>query len=271
MSRIRTIKPHFWVSEQVISCSPFTRLLFIGMWNFCDDNGVHPASFVTLKAEVLPADNMEITDIKKAIKELISLGLINEYMHSGKSYWIIPTWKQHQRIDRPTYKYPLPDYDSKQIVKEHSPKDKGVLNEDTTSALGNIQDISPTERNGMDSKGSKICEAKTSPLVNNLEADIVEIFHHWQAVMCHPKAILDKNRKTFISNALTKLKFTKNELKSAIDGCSKNTFNMGQNRNNKKYDSINLIFRDADHIERFINNNMKIESVEPHGQMEGLI
>jgi len=43
MARIRTIKPEFWVSEQVGECSPNARLLFIGMWNFCDDRGVHPA------------------------------------------------------------------------------------------------------------------------------------------------------------------------------------------------------------------------------------
>ena len=42
MARIRTIKPEFWTSEQVVDCSPTARLLFIGLWNFCDDGGVHP-------------------------------------------------------------------------------------------------------------------------------------------------------------------------------------------------------------------------------------
>ena len=54
MSRIRTVKPEFWTSEQIIACSPIARLLFIGLWNFCDDNGVHPASYIRLKAEVFP-------------------------------------------------------------------------------------------------------------------------------------------------------------------------------------------------------------------------
>ena len=56
MSRIRTVKPEFWTSEQIIACSPIARLLFIGLWNFCDDNGVHPASYIRLKAEVFPPD-----------------------------------------------------------------------------------------------------------------------------------------------------------------------------------------------------------------------
>lgn len=34
MARIRTIKPEFWTSEQVMGCAPLARLLFIGLWNF---------------------------------------------------------------------------------------------------------------------------------------------------------------------------------------------------------------------------------------------
>ena len=41
MARIRSIKPEFWTAEQVMECSPMARLLFIGMWNFCDDGGNH--------------------------------------------------------------------------------------------------------------------------------------------------------------------------------------------------------------------------------------
>ncbi len=44
MARIRTTKPEFWSSAQIIELSRDARLLFIGMWNFCDDNGRHKAS-----------------------------------------------------------------------------------------------------------------------------------------------------------------------------------------------------------------------------------
>ena len=58
MARIRTIKPEFWTSEQVMECSPLARLLFIGVWNFCDDAGNHPMSAKTLKALVFPGDDI---------------------------------------------------------------------------------------------------------------------------------------------------------------------------------------------------------------------
>ena len=56
MARIRTIKPEFCVSEQLAECSTNARLTFALMWMFCDDNGVHPAKYKTLKAQCYPLD-----------------------------------------------------------------------------------------------------------------------------------------------------------------------------------------------------------------------
>ena len=108
MPRNRMIKCDFWTSEQVISCSPTARLLFIGLWNFADDNGVHPASYVKIKAEVFPADNFNIAEVKQWIIELIQQGLLREYTVEEKSYWVVTGWKNHQKIDKPTYRYPYP-------------------------------------------------------------------------------------------------------------------------------------------------------------------
>jgi hypothetical protein len=78
MARIRTIKPEFWTAEQIMECSPNARLLFIGMWNFCDDAGIHPASCKTLKAEVFPSDDITASEIGTLVAELEGQGLIEE-------------------------------------------------------------------------------------------------------------------------------------------------------------------------------------------------
>jgi hypothetical protein len=57
VSRIRSIKPEFWASEQVMSCTHSARLLFIGLWNFCDDCGHHPLALRQIKALVFPGDD----------------------------------------------------------------------------------------------------------------------------------------------------------------------------------------------------------------------
>lgn len=108
MSRIRSIKPEFWSSEQVMECSPMARLAFIGMWNFCDDQGVHPASAKTLKAEVFPSDGITSQQVSDIIAELIGQGLLLEYSANGRNWWYVTGWR-HQLINRPSApKYPPP-------------------------------------------------------------------------------------------------------------------------------------------------------------------
>lgn len=106
MARIRTIKPEFWTSEQVMNCSRDARLLFIGLWNFCDDGGNHPASAKTLKAEVFPGDDkLETADVMTWVDELIEQDLVSEYEVEGREFWHVTGW-HHQRIDQPTLRHP---------------------------------------------------------------------------------------------------------------------------------------------------------------------
>lgn len=110
MARIRTIKPEFWVSEQISECSPNARLTFVGMWNFCDDRGVHPAKPKTLKAELYPMDDITASQVGMWVDELIRVGLVREFEDpvDHERYWHVTGWDRHQRIDRPSFKHPAP-------------------------------------------------------------------------------------------------------------------------------------------------------------------
>lgn len=117
MARIRSIKPEFWTSEQVMECSPNARLLFIGLWNFCDDSGRHPLAPKQIKALIFPSDDFSVDDIRRMIGELSANGLIETYAIENKEYFQVTGW-QHQKIDRPQKpKYPGP-------IAEHSPNDR---------------------------------------------------------------------------------------------------------------------------------------------------
>lgn len=129
MARIRTIKPEFWTSEQVVECSPIARLLFVGMWNFCDDGGNHPASAKTIKMQIFPGDDIAASQIESYISELLSSGLLSEYAAEGRKYWHVTGWK-HQKIDRPSYKHPRPfderSSNSSRVFDDgHPPEGKG--------------------------------------------------------------------------------------------------------------------------------------------------
>ncbi|MGT2429270.1 hypothetical protein ACU4HD_12085 [Cupriavidus basilensis] len=109
MARIRSIKPEYWTSEQVMEVSRDARLMFIGLWTFCDDGGNHPASPKTLKAEVFPGDDdVTASQVMQWIDELIEQQLLVEYEVDGKEFWHVTGW-HHQRIDQPTLRHPAGD------------------------------------------------------------------------------------------------------------------------------------------------------------------
>ena len=112
MARLRSIKPEFWTSPQVIECSPNARLMFIGLWNFCDDYGHHPVKPMRIKAEVFPGDDFSSSNIQGWLDELSTNGLIVIYEVEGEQFLEVTGW-HHQKIDRRgSPKYPRPVDDS---------------------------------------------------------------------------------------------------------------------------------------------------------------
>ena len=78
-----------------------------------------------------------------------------------------------------------------------------------------------------------------------------EVFNHWQQAMNHPRAKLDDKRRKKIAARL-KDGYTVDDLKAAVDGCKKSPHHMGQNDTRTVYDDIELICRDASHVDKFI-------------------
>ena len=117
MARIRSIKPDFWTSEQVMECSPITRLMFIGMWNFADDHGRLPYSPKTIKAQIFPADDIDAANVRRMIDELSTNDLVRLYTVDDKEFLLITGWK-HQKIDkRQPAKYPDPPNEQSSNVR----------------------------------------------------------------------------------------------------------------------------------------------------------
>ena len=147
MARNRTIKPEFWTSEQVMDCSIEACALFIGIWNFSDDGGRHPANTKRIKAEVFPSRDVTDSDVGRWIGELLERKLLRHYEIEGRGYWEVTGWKAHQTVQRPTYLYPD---DSGTIPMSHNGKRYG--NGKEQAIPGTFQDHSrnvpaTTERN----------------------------------------------------------------------------------------------------------------------------
>ena len=117
MARKRMIDPKFWADDKMMSLTPRHRLLFIGIWNFSDDGGIHKNSNNMLKAEVFPCDDIIVEEVGKLKDELIDLELIIPFNSNGIELFYVKNWKIYQSIQKPIpSKYKLPDDYSRTTV-----------------------------------------------------------------------------------------------------------------------------------------------------------
>ncbi len=108
MPRNRMIKPEFFTSEKVVSVGFRARVLFVGLWCFSDDQGVHPFNLRRIKMEVFPGDEVGVNEIDRDLQDLVAAGLLQTFVEGGARYIHVVGWSKHQRIDRPTLRFPTP-------------------------------------------------------------------------------------------------------------------------------------------------------------------
>ena len=112
MAKIRTVKPELFrhgvlfESEQEYGLP--LRLAFIGLFACCDREGRFRWEPRVLKLDILPYDVVDFTQILHA---LLEVGLIKKYVWQNKYYGYIPSWQQHQSINKhePVSKLPDPE------------------------------------------------------------------------------------------------------------------------------------------------------------------
>lgn len=97
MARIRSIKPDFWTDEKIVELSAFARLLFIGLWNFADDDGRMVYSPKKIKMQIFPSDNLDISEL---FGEILRESLIEIYLVDGVEYLQVVGFAKHQKIDK---------------------------------------------------------------------------------------------------------------------------------------------------------------------------
>lgn len=106
MARIRTIKPEFFTSEDIVSLSPLARLLYIATWCEADKEGRLNWKPMTFKLRYFPGDNC---DIKAMCQELVDAKLVVLY---GDGLAYIPRFSTHQHINPRESASSLPEPDA---------------------------------------------------------------------------------------------------------------------------------------------------------------
>lgn len=229
MARIRTIKPDLWRDESLSEISPEAMLLAIGLLNHADDEGYFNAHPKLIEADVFPLRELSVS-VHTLLTELSNIGYIELFTGTnGKKYGLITNFLKHQRISRPS-----------------ASEIKGFRQFNEHSVNTHEQNTGEEERKGKEEerKGTYV---KPQAVLT----EVVEVFDFWKLKLNHPQSKLDDKRKKAIGKAL-KIGYTAKDLKSAVQGCSMSDYHMGINDKRTKYDSIDLIFRSADHIDKFI-------------------
>lgn len=93
MARIRTIKPEFFTSEDIVALSPMARLLYIALWCEADREGRFVWKTKTFKMRYFPADEC---DIEAMCAEITLSDLVVRY---GEGYAYIPSFLAHQHLN----------------------------------------------------------------------------------------------------------------------------------------------------------------------------
>ena len=155
MPRIRTIKPEIWMSPQVMNLSPNARLLFIGLITQADDEGRGSADARRLKAAIFGGDDCTAADVKDWLAEIVGQKLAMTYDggEHGELYEL-PTWRDHQSIDRPKRsRYPLSS-SNRRSIDEHAPNDREG-SEGSEGTKGSLADRAPTRAGALRASGEE--------------------------------------------------------------------------------------------------------------------
>jgi len=151
--RIRSILPNFYRSEDVGKMDWDTRLIFIGLWSYADDNGVGRDVSQLIVADLFPYDDTRetVARLSRGLQALSDGGQIIRYPLDGKPLLFIVKWDLYQRIDKPAkVRYERPEHEGA-VIRETvatpslHPRETVVPGEGEKGRRGEVKDLSSAD------------------------------------------------------------------------------------------------------------------------------
>lgn len=181
--RIRTIKPEFWTNPKIGRLKRDERLLFLGLLNLADDQGVFSNNAALIKAQLFAYDkDLRESSVEAWLKSLTNARLIVPFAYKTEGYYVIRSFKEHQVINRPSKpKFPEELIDNILNVHENA---HGVLTEYSLPEIGkerkgkediinniseNFPEISTDTPGTLDSDSETRKKAKEPPSLDAVE------------------------------------------------------------------------------------------------------
>lgn len=101
MARIRSVKPEHWNDKELPNISLQAHLLWIGMWNFSDDDGIIEADPLLIRSQVFPRrTDIRTEQLEQWLGQLVTARFVIPFEYNGSGYYIHRTFKAHQKIEK---------------------------------------------------------------------------------------------------------------------------------------------------------------------------
>ena len=111
------IKPEFWASKTLMRLSRDSRLLFIAIWNFCDDYGFCLSSTRRILGDVFPIDE-SVTEkmVGQWLGELVESKLIIPTKYKDQDLFLVRSWNEHQTVQHKSKRKFVDDKDLDEVM-----------------------------------------------------------------------------------------------------------------------------------------------------------
>ena len=131
MARIRTIKPEFWLDEDLSELSCETHMFAADLLNHCDDEGYFKANPKLLHAQIFALRELD-GSVTELVQNLENIGYLTCFIGTdGKKYGQVTNFNKHQTINKATTSkikglMPLPSECSSSTEQLPSGKEQGT-------------------------------------------------------------------------------------------------------------------------------------------------
>lgn len=278
--RIRTLKPDVWQDRDVGHVSIGARLLFVGLITQADDEGRFRAEPALLRAALFPFDAFSTTaagtlpgmqveldleawlaELEQAGKTSERPGLIRLWHVRGERFGDLPGFAKHQRIQRPSPSL-LPDISNQDKNRPSSTTTNplNATNSEPTGGFAGISDHPPegsvTPPAGVGKgigEGLSVSDPSDPPPHSSRRSSVrrADGMKVWEAyARHHPRSVLTPKRRDLIRRRIAE-GFEPDRLVAAIEGNHVDPHCNGENDRHREYHDLELILRDAGHIEGY--------------------
>lgn len=191
MARIRTIKPTHWADKALAGIPLEAHLLWIGTWNFADDEGVFENDPLLIRSNIFPRrTDISIPDIEGWLKSLVEAKFIIPFIYNSESYFIHRTFKSHQKIDRPQGSK-IPKEEIRRILDECSTIVRPCIVEESSV----VESITPADSPQVHKKPKKVSTKKNEDSEPYWQKLVDEWFFMNQKIFGAPPSFTGKDAR----------------------------------------------------------------------------